>query len=238
MQIKEHFLQVCNVHATNGGVLEKIVIALLEENDVKLENIWGQGYDGDANMSGHFRCLQSRILKRDRKALYVHCQAHCLNLVLVESAKANICFVSFFNLVETLYTFVANSSKRHSAFIEMQKTMYPLELQKLSQMRWACRETALRTLRKVLPCHAVSWGNDTARSPRLFSRWCNDPSQEHQLWILPVSGDYLSNLPDDCNGFWCFAVERHRPGCSIQNCWWSFSEAGPQQNGGKVWEHV
>ena len=27
----------------------------------------------------------------------------------------------------------------------------PLELQKLSDMRWACRETALHTLRKVLP---------------------------------------------------------------------------------------
>jgi hypothetical protein len=136
MQIKERFLQVCNVHTTSGDALEKVVIALLEENDLKLENIRGQGYDGAANMSGRFKGLQSRILKRNPKALYVHCQAHCLNLVLVESAKSNICFVSFFNLVEKLYAFVANSSKRHSAFTEMQKTMYPdqrpLELQKLS----------------------------------------------------------------------------------------------------------
>ena len=155
MQIKERFLQVCNVHTTSGDALEKVVIALLEENYLKLENIWGQGYDGAANMSGRFKGLQSRILKRNPKALYVHCQAHCLNLVLVESAKSNICFVSFFNLVEKLYAFVANSSKRHSAFTEMQKTMYPdqrpLELQKLSDTRWACRVTALRTLRKVLP---------------------------------------------------------------------------------------
>lgn len=155
MQIKERFLQVCNVQNTSGDALEKVVIDLLGENDLKLENIRGQGYDGAANMSGRFKGLQSRILKRNPKALYVHCQAHCLNLVLVESAKSNICFISFFNLVEKLYTFVANSSKRHTAFIEMQKTMYPdqrpLELQKLSDTRWACRETALRTLRKVLP---------------------------------------------------------------------------------------
>lgn len=82
-------------------------------------------------------------------------QAHCLNLVVVESAKSNICFVSFFNLVEKLYTFMVNSSKRNSVFIEMQKRMHPdqhpLELQKLLDTRWACRETALKTLRKVLP---------------------------------------------------------------------------------------
>ena len=60
MQIKECFPQVCS-----GDALEKVVIALLEENDLKLENIQGQGYDGAANMSGCFKGLQSRILKRN-----------------------------------------------------------------------------------------------------------------------------------------------------------------------------
>lgn len=50
---------------------------------------------------------------------------------------------------------MANSSKRHSAFIEMQKRMHPkqrpLELKKLSDIRWACRESALKSLVKVLP---------------------------------------------------------------------------------------
>lgn len=113
MKIKERFIQVCNVHSTSGDALENLVMTLLEENYLKIENIWGQGYDGAANMSGHYKGLQSRILRQNPKALYVHCQAHCLNLVLVESAKSNICFVSFFNLVEKLYTFMANSSKRH-----------------------------------------------------------------------------------------------------------------------------
>ncbi len=82
---------------------------------MKIENIRGQGYDGAANMSGHYKGLQSRILRQNPKALYVNCQAHCLNA----------CFVSFLNLVEKLYTFMANSSKRHSAFIEMQKRKHP-----------------------------------------------------------------------------------------------------------------
>lgn len=149
MKIKERFIQVCNVHSTSRDALENLVMVLLEENDLKIEDIRGQGYDGAANMSGHYKGLQSRILKQNPKALYVHCQAHCLNPVLVESAKSNICFVNFFNLVEKLYTFMANSLKRHSAFIEMQKRKHPdkrpLELKKLTDTRWACRESALKT---------------------------------------------------------------------------------------------
>ncbi len=82
----------------------------------------------------------------------MHCHAHCLNLVLVETAKSNPHFVRFFNLVERLYTFLS-SSKRHAAFIEMQKLLYAgektWELKQLSDTRWACRENALKALQKV-----------------------------------------------------------------------------------------
>ncbi|XP_068208047.1 uncharacterized protein [Palaemon carinicauda] len=58
-------------------------------------------------------------------------------------------------LVEKLYAFIANSSKWYAAFMYIPKAMYPeerpLELKKLSDTRWACRESALRTMRKVIP---------------------------------------------------------------------------------------
>ena len=84
----------------------------------------------------------------------MHCHSHCLNLVLEESAKSNQHFVRFFNLVESLYTFFAGSTKHHAAFVKMQQSMYPdqrvCELKRLSDTRWACREDALRSLKKVL----------------------------------------------------------------------------------------
>ncbi|XP_066941006.1 zinc finger MYM-type protein 1-like [Macrobrachium rosenbergii] len=128
---------------------------MLNANNLNIDDMRGQGYDGAANMSGIYNGLQSRLQRQNPKALYVHCHAHCLNLVLVESAKSSIQFITFFSLVEKLYAFVANSSKRHAAFMEIQKAMYPedrpLELQKLSDTRWACRESALRTMKKVIP---------------------------------------------------------------------------------------
>ncbi len=68
MKIKEHFIHVCDVHSTSRNALENLVMALLEENDLKIDNIWRQGYDWAANMSGLYKGLQSRILIRNPKA--------------------------------------------------------------------------------------------------------------------------------------------------------------------------
>lgn len=70
MEIKELFIQVCNVESTSGDALEKLVMALLKENNLKIDNIWDQGYDEATNMSGRFKWLQSRIHKKDPKDSY------------------------------------------------------------------------------------------------------------------------------------------------------------------------
>lgn len=58
------------------------------------------------------------------KALYVHCHAHCLNLVLAESAKSSLHFITFFNLVEKLYVLITAFPKRHTAFVKFQKDLH------------------------------------------------------------------------------------------------------------------
>ncbi len=148
LQIKKRFIQVCHVKSTTGQDLEEVVMALLSENGLNAENIRGQGYDGAANMSASYKGLQARIQRQNEKALFVHCHTLCLNLVLVETGKSSPHFVHLFYLVERLYTFLSSSSKRHAAFIEMQKLLYAeektWELKQLSDTRWTCRENALK----------------------------------------------------------------------------------------------
>ena len=108
-QIKERFIKVCNIDTTTGQELENTVVSLLQKNGLELKNMYGQGYDGAANMSGMYKGLQARICTLNEKAFYVHCKAHCLNLVLVEASKSNKHFVTFFNLVEKLYAFRSGS---------------------------------------------------------------------------------------------------------------------------------
>ncbi|XP_056468340.1 zinc finger MYM-type protein 1-like [Gadus chalcogrammus] len=134
--------------------LEKTVVSLLQKNGLEVKNMYGQGYDGAANMSGMYNGIQARIRTLNEKALYVHCKAHCLNLVLVVASKSNKHFVTFFNLVEKLYAFCSGSSKRHAALVRLQQSLHPkgriVELKRLSDTRWACREQALKALQKNL----------------------------------------------------------------------------------------
>lgn len=89
MQIKERFIQVCHVKSTTGQDLEEVVMAHLSEN------IRGQGYDGAANLRASYKGLQATMQRQNEKALFVHYHAHCLNLVLVDTAKS---FCTFFKI--------------------------------------------------------------------------------------------------------------------------------------------
>ena len=101
-QVKERLIKVCNIDTTTGQELENTVVSLLQKNGLELKNMYGQGYDGAANMSGMYKGLKARIRTLNEKALYVHCKAHCLNLVLVEASKSNKHFVTFFNRGEAV----------------------------------------------------------------------------------------------------------------------------------------
>ena len=69
--------------------------------------IVAQGYDGAAVMSGSENGVQSKIRKDHSSAIYIHCMAHKLNLVLVEACKVNQMVNLFFLTLETIYCFFA-----------------------------------------------------------------------------------------------------------------------------------
>ena len=76
---------------------------MLLKHDLQLENISGQGYDGAAAMSGQYTDLQSRLMAENNIALYVHCHAHVLNLILVDTCSKNTPVRDFFGTVQSLY---------------------------------------------------------------------------------------------------------------------------------------
>lgn len=43
---------MCDVHSTSGDALGNLVVALLEQNNLEVENVQLQGYNWAANMSG------------------------------------------------------------------------------------------------------------------------------------------------------------------------------------------
>ena len=101
-----------------------------------------------------------------------HCYAHTLNLVLVDCAKVVQSVREFFCLLEQLYVFVS-TTKAHVTFMAKQNELHPgkqpLQLQALSDTRWACRYGAVNAVCRMYDCilatlREVGNGSDSTKA--------------------------------------------------------------------------
>ena len=100
----------------NAEGLSNHILKTLEKYHIDPMLMVSQGYDGAAVMSGHCSGVQSRIRQVAPKALYVHCNAHCLNLCLVDCVKSVSCAAELFGLVQNIYVLLS-SSKCHAIYV-------------------------------------------------------------------------------------------------------------------------
>ncbi|XP_042423076.1 zinc finger MYM-type protein 1-like [Zingiber officinale] len=88
-EVIERFMAVVHVATTTTACLKEAIDSLFAKYGLSVARLRGQGYDGASNMSGEFNGLKSLIMKENPYALYVHCFAHQLQLVVVAVAQAN-----------------------------------------------------------------------------------------------------------------------------------------------------
>ena len=147
--IHEHFLAYVHAECLNAEALAMYIKNLVTHFDLDANKMVSQGYDGASVMSGRCTGVQRRVIEFAPNAVYIHCYAHVLNLALVDSVKSIGEASEFFHLLEALYVFVS-SSKVHVLFTEKQQQLHPnkriMELQKLSDTRWACRYAAVNAV--------------------------------------------------------------------------------------------
>lgn len=147
--IHEHFLTFIHAKGLNAESLSSYIRDLLEQYDFDATFLVSQGYDGASVMSGKCTGVQRRVREFAPNAIYIHCYAHVLNLVLVDSVKSIQSASEFFILLEALYVFVS-TSKVHVIFKEKQLLIrpdkQPVELQQLSDTRWVCRYAAVNAI--------------------------------------------------------------------------------------------
>ena len=112
-----------------------------------------QTYDGAAVMSGDVGDVQAHLKKKHPEAIYVHCYAHELNLVLCHTCKAVSEATACFNMLESLYSFFSVSLVNHHKFVDTQKKLglQPKELVQLSTTRWACQLRSVTAVTDNLP---------------------------------------------------------------------------------------
>ena len=75
------------------------IICFLEKHGLEYKKtLVGQGYDGVTVMHGAHTGVQAKIKEVDKYAFYVHCSAHCLNLVIIDAVKSVADAGNFFSL--------------------------------------------------------------------------------------------------------------------------------------------
>ena len=129
--------------------MTKYILDTLQKFNLDPKWIISQGYDGASVMSGQCSGVQQRIREVAPNVVYIHCYAHTLNLILVDSVKMVPYATEFFSLLESLYVFIS-TTKAHAVFMQKQQELHrdkqPLRLQKLSDTRWACRYGAVNVV--------------------------------------------------------------------------------------------
>ncbi|KAF0748974.1 52 kDa repressor of the inhibitor of the protein kinase-like, partial [Aphis craccivora] len=142
-EIKEDFLNFVPVESTTGESLAHTLIKSLDNFGVNIQYLREQGYDGAASMS-EFNGVQSIIKKQYKTAVYVHCSAHVLNLVICSSCEI-ACIRNAMGIIETVYNFL-NTLKRQCVLQSEVKTYIDLQESIVSSLEimagWVDKETS------------------------------------------------------------------------------------------------
>ena len=151
-EIKESFINFTACNEFSAAALCENILNTLRDEGVPLEGCIGQCYDGSSVMSGHLSGVQLRIREHCPSALYIHCFAHRLNLVVVDVAGAVGLVADMFGVLQKIHNFMYTSMV-HIKFVEAQKNIYPnkrvWEIPSLSDTRWICRHEATNTVSKL-----------------------------------------------------------------------------------------
>lgn len=155
----ERLLAMMPMNEKTAEALFKAVTQKLQQHGIEVAHLRGQCYDGAKNVSGVHTGLQARIKEISPPALYTHCYAHVLNLVIVDTMSNNKIARDFFGTLQNLYVFIQSYPKRHSVYVKNQREINALAgggerreytLKKLSDTRWACRADSITAIHRTL----------------------------------------------------------------------------------------
>ena len=111
-KVREEFIGFVELEKLDAETISSVINSYLNEYNLDLTNLRGQGYDGATVMSGHVNGVCTQMQHIPPRALYHHCRGHLLNLVLSSSYKKIPDIRNLFNSVGKITWFLGASGKR------------------------------------------------------------------------------------------------------------------------------
>ena len=151
--IQERFILFTDIKKSDAATLFDTLTGILQDLNLNINRIRSQSYDGAANMRGHVSGLQTRVKRVNKHALFVHCCAHNLNLVLSDACSDCTEATTFFGCIQKLHNFFTSSQPR---LLYLENALKDLnlkdrKLQSLSETRWYCRYEAVKVVKELYP---------------------------------------------------------------------------------------
>ena len=146
----EVFVGLYAVSETTGKAMSSMIQDVLLRLNLSLSNLRGQTFDGAANMSGVHNGCQSLISAKQPLALYVHCGAHCVNLVAQHASSVSLCVRDAMAWLQELGNFYGSSLKYRQSFAKIASTdeaVVPAgRIKPLCATRWLMRTPAIESV--------------------------------------------------------------------------------------------
>ncbi|XP_025199262.1 zinc finger MYM-type protein 1-like [Melanaphis sacchari] len=147
----EHFVCLQRLTTVDAqSIFNSLNYVLVNKLSLNWSSVVGVCFDGAATMSGFNNRVQAKCKAKNNSIMYIHCYAHCLNLVLVDSVgRKNRVVFDFFGTVQLIFAFIESSCVRHAILekIAKQINVKLVTLKSISNTRWACRSEAISAIK-------------------------------------------------------------------------------------------
>ena len=205
-EVTERFLGFTDVSENKTSeILSQTILDTLQNiigTDEMKQRLVCQTYDGAAVMSGHRSGVQARIKEICPQAIYIHCFAHQLNLVILKGT--NIFKVNdFFSHLNSFHSFFSRSPKRLSLLKKMQNESdnRKKKIIEPSETRWAHKGRAVEAiecnfqiLKKLF--HAINQDTSLDSETRTLSKSLNRLLHDFDFVFLLIVYKEILDMTD------------------------------------------
>jgi len=152
--VNEDFLEQCLIPKADAETLTKLITDSLLRFQLPIQQCRGQCYDGAAVMAGHVTGVSTRIAELERRALFIHCLAHSLNLAVQESTRRVAQYRDLIEYIKDIINIIRASPKRSEVFVGLQQHCGSSDelagkqraLRPLCPTRWTTRHQSMRSV--------------------------------------------------------------------------------------------
>ena len=137
---------VHRVHSADAGTIGEALQALLQQKQLDLRKLIGQGYDDAATFARKISGVHKRIQTSSAHAIYIHCSCHRLELARAAASVMEIWM--FFGTMTSVWKLFYYSLQKAEKLKGIQAVLgFPeLKIVKPSDTRWLSHERCVKAI--------------------------------------------------------------------------------------------